>query len=202
MSDPSAHLWYGAAWLAFGALHSLLAALPVKRRLAPWFGAWYRLAYNLFAAVSFAGVWLLGRALLGGQPAFGWTAGGEWALLAVQGLGVAILAGGLRGYDLGRFGGLRQIRNHHAGRSEPEDETLRLDGLHRYVRHPLYLGALLFLWGGATDPLGLATAAWATLYLGIGTVFEERKLLQIYGSAYAEYRVRVPALVPWRGRAL
>jgi len=196
------HLAYALAWASFGLGHSLLARDRVKDRLRPWLGAWYRLAYNGFAVVHIAAVWLFGRWLLGDAPAYALPEPVRLALYGVQGLGAVILLVGLTGYDLGRFGGLAQVRNHRRGVTAPEDEPLRVDGLHRYVRHPLYLGGLLLLWGNVRDPFSLATAVWGSLYLGIGTWFEERSLLRRYGRAYADYRARVPAVVPWRGRAI
>ena len=81
------------------------------------------------------------------------------------------------------------------------DEGLRIDGLHRYVRHPLYSGLFLMLWGHAQTEFALATAFWGSVYLVIGTLFEERRLIARYGQAYAAYRSRVPAFVPWRGKS-
>jgi len=60
--------------------------------------------------------------------------------------------------------------------------------LHRFVRHPLYSAAFLILWG--------------SVYLVVGSHFEERFLERLYGDAYADYRRRVPAFVPWKGRAI
>ena len=192
---------YALAWASFGVGHSLLASAWAKRRLGPWLGPWYRLAYNGVSVLHAGAVVALGLWLLDTNT-YDVPAVVLFVLYSVQVIGVVVLLGSLKGYDLGRFGGLRQIRNHLAGRDEPEDEPLRLDGLHRYVRHPLYTGTLLLLWGGAPSDFGLATALWASLYLWIGTLFEERALLRLYGQAYADYRNRVPALVPWRGRAI
>jgi protein-S-isoprenylcysteine O-methyltransferase Ste14 len=36
-----------------------------------------------------------------------------------------------------------------------------------------------------------------TVYILIGALFEERKLLREFGEAYAEYRRRTPMLIPW-----
>ncbi len=196
------HLIYALMWAGFGLGHSLLAAESVKARLARSFGPWYRLAYNLFAVLHLApvlavGWWLLGDAGHFARP--GWLA----ALQAGAALfGGVVMVAALFGYDLGRFAGTRPIRAHRAGIAEAADESLRTGGLHRYVRHPIYAGALLFLWGRAVDPLSLATAVWAGLYLVIGMLHEERGLLRRYGADYARYRARVPALVPWRGRAI
>jgi len=74
--------------------------------------------------------------------------------------------------------------------------------MHRYVRHPIYLGAYLFLWGGVVDEFALQTAIWASAYLYIGTWFEDQKLIKQYGQAYIDYRQKVPSVFPYRGRVI
>ena len=113
-----------------------------------------------------------------------------------------LMIAGLGGYDIGRLGGLRQIRAARLGLIEDEDEPLRRDGLHRFVRHPLYGAGFLILWGNVGGEFELATAIWGSLYLIVGARFEERWLLARYGEAYADYRRRVPAFIPWKGKAL
>ncbi len=200
--DWTGHLGYGLAWLSFGIGHSLLAASGVKARLRPRFGAWYRLAYNAVATVHIAVVFGVGWAVLGDAPAFDLPPAATLAFHLSAITGAVLMAIAMRGYDLGRLTGTRQVRADRRGIALAEDEPLRRDGLHRFVRHPIYTGALLFLWGRALDPLGVATALWGTIYLVIGILFEERKLVELYGRAYSDYRARVPMLVPWRGRAL
>lgn len=138
----------------------------------------------------------MGARTLGGEPAFDLPVWGKMGLGAVHLAGWAVMLWSARFYDLGRLGGLAQLRRP----DEAEDEPLRRDGPHAWVRHPLYSGAFLILWGAALSPLGLATAAWGSLYLLAGTWCEERRLLARYGDNYAAYRARVPAFVPWRGR--
>ncbi len=70
-------------------------------------------------------------------------------------------------------------------------------GLHRCVRHPLYSAGFMILWGLLRDPLSLAMAIWGSLYLVIGTRFEERKLRRLYGAAYDDYSKRVPPSIAW-----
>lgn len=198
MGAALAHLAYALAWLSFGLVHSLLAREGVKARLAPVLGRGYRLAYNLFALAHLGAVLAVGRMTLGALPGFdrpAWLVATQGAMLAA---GAVVLAVALRGYDLGLFAGTRQLREGEQADQEP----LRLDGLHRYVRHPLYAGAHLALWGLAASPLGLATAVWASCYLVIGAMFEERALVRRYGTAYERYRRQVPAIIPWRGRAV
>ena len=191
---------YALAWLSFGVVHSVLAGGAAKRRLDSLFGVYYRLAYNLWAALHIAAVWLLGGALIGDQANFAAPAAAEKAMLGIAVLGWVVLVMALREYDLGRFSGLAQIRAHKAGITLSEDEPLITGGLHRFVRHPLYLGVYLILWGGATGDFGLATAVWGSVYLVIGAGFEDRKLLVLYGDEFRDYKGRIPAVIPWRGR--
>lgn len=202
--DPlQAHLIYALGWLSFGAVHSILAGAGAKGRLDSLLGAYYRLSYNVFAAFHIAFVWALGGWVLSAQ-AYGFEPGVAAALTAIRVFGVVVLVLALREYDLGLFSGLKQIREHKKGAPEDEnvggDEPLVTDGLHRFVRHPLYLGVYMIFWGGAVSDFGLATAVWGSLYLFIGARHEERSLLALYGEAYADYKRRVPAVIPWKGR--
>lgn len=188
----SAHLLYVLAWFSFGAGHSLLASRGPKAGLKPLLGPRYRLAYNLFAAAHLGAILAFGHWLFPTPAAF---ANPFWPVALA---GLAVLVAGLRDYDLGRLLGTFQIRHPEA----PEDEPLHIRGLHRWVRHPLYAGTLLVLWGKAANEFELATATWASLYILAGAAFEERRLLRLYGEAYADYRHHVPAFIPWRGRVL
>ena len=201
VSPLALHLFYAALWLSFGLGHSILADARVKARLKPLFRAGYRLAYNLFAVfhvllVIGAGWWLLGdgaafdrasllRILQGGA--------------SLAGAGVLLVA--LFSYDLGRFAGTAQLRASAQGKFLDDEEPLHMSGPHRYVRHPIYAGAFLLLWGRIVDEFTLATALWASLYLWIGAAFEDRRLIARFGESYARYRDAVPAFVPWKGQA-
>ena len=196
-----AHLIYALGWLSFGAVHSILAGAGAKHRLNALFGATYRLSYNLFAVFHIGAVWVFGQMALDAAP-FALEPGIETALMAIRVLGVVVLVLALREYDLGLFSGLKQIRENKKGASTNGDEPLVTDGLHRFVRHPLYLGATMIFWGGAVSDFGLATAVWGSLYLFIGARHEERSLSALYGDAYAEYKSRVPAFIPWKGKPL
>lgn len=195
-----AHLIYALGWLSFGLVHSVLTT-TVKQRLAPVFGAGYRLAYNLFAVLHIGAVWVFGKTMLNAQP-FALETGIEPALTGMRWLGIAVLLLALREYDLGRFSGLSQLRARRQNQPDPGDEGLITQGLHQFVRHPLYLGAHLILWGGAVTGFGLATAVWGSLYLLIGARHEESALLALYGEAYGDYKRRVPGIIPWKGKAL
>ncbi len=77
--------------------------------------------------------------------------------------------------------------------------VLQETGLHAYVRHPLYAGAIFFMWGaflGYPYMNNLVSAICLTIYALIGIYFEERKLVAEYGDQYKQYQARVPVLLP------
>ncbi len=188
------------AWLGYFALHSLLASLAFKRRFADLWPQWvpaYRLVFNAVAVVALLPI-LVMIYRWQGPPVWQWQGAAGWL---ADGLALAALAAfgwSLRFYDGGEFSGMRQLRS---GRRGVEDqETLHISPLHRYVRHPWYALALVLIWTRDMDPAMLLSAVMMTAYFVIGSRLEERKLLVYHGSAYAEYRRRVPGLIPlpWR----
>jgi len=84
-------------------------------------------------------------------------------------------------------------------REQVTKQTLQQEGLHKYVRHPLYLGTLMFVWGlFIWHPLlaHLLACLIITIYVVVGIRLEERKLYIEYGTAYRDYAAKVPKLIP------
>jgi len=92
--------------------------------------------------------------------------------------------------------GLRQVWLHLRG--QPYSHLpLEAPGFYRHVRHPLYVGWLLIFWCTPTMTMAhLVFALGLTAYILIAIRYEERDLVDLHGEAYAEYRRRVPMLVP------
>jgi len=195
-----AYLVYGLAWGAFGLAHSIFASAIVKRRLVHVFGRAYRLAYNGFAIVSLGATFWIGFQVFAGTEAFQLSRGVKMLLGATEISGWFLMFFALGQYDLSRFAGTHQMKASNSNSPGDDDETLQTKRLHLYVRHPLYSAVFLVLWGAVWTPFGLATAIFGSVYLLIGTYFEERRLLARYGQSYGEYRSRVPAFIPWKGR--
>lgn len=178
----------------WGIVHSLLASLAFKnflrRTLGDEFMKSYRLLYNLFAVVSFLPVLYL-LFVLPDQPLYQVPAPWRVLMLAGQGLSALLLFVAILQTDILSFAGLRQLVE------EERSGSLVTDGLYRFVRHPLYTFTLLVLW--LTPTMNVNTFivfAALTIYILVGIIFEERKLLRVFGQEYENYRSVTPMLIP------
>jgi len=74
---------------------------------------------------------------------------------------------------------------------------LETNGVYGIVRHPITSLLIVALWSHESLTAGrLLFNALFTAYALIGTVFEERSLVQEMGRDYVEYRKKVPAFIP------
>lgn len=181
----------------YGVVHSLLATLQVKATARHWFGPaaerWFRLGYNLIAALTLLPVLTLPVLLIDKvlyRIHFPWLI----LTLIIQGLAVIALLVGLKQTGVSSFLGLRQMLLPETA-APPHMVT---SGLYRYVRHPLYTAGLVFIWLTPIMTCNLlALNIGLTAYILIGAAFEERKLVREFGTAYTEYKSRTPMLIPW-----
>ena len=126
------------------------------------------------------------------------TGGVWWAARTAFVLALAIgtwSALSLKGFD--SFG-LRAIRRKDRFEA-PRPPKLVVQGAYRWVRHPMYLVALLMIWSYpvVTADRLLFNVLW-TLWIAIGAVLEERDLAAEFGDDYREYQRKVPMLLPTR----
>ncbi len=79
----------------------------------------------------------------------------------------------------------------------------RPGGPYRYFRHPIYLSFLGLVWFTPTMTLDRAmlTAVW-TVYIFVGSVLKDRRLVHYVGDSYRAYQARVPGYPFLRGGPL
>jgi protein-S-isoprenylcysteine O-methyltransferase Ste14 len=189
------HRYLSVLWVVFCALHSLLASIRVKKwaqKKNEKSYRYYRLFYTVFAALSLAAVvyyqvsmesvYLYQRSLVS-------NIGGGF----VAALGISLMLVCIKKYFLS-LSGIKSLY-----REEEHTAELMIAGIHRYMRHPLYLGTFLFLWGlwllFPTVSLLLANIV-ITGYTLYAIRLEEEKLVAEFGEQYKRYQQQVPKLIP------
>lgn len=187
------HVVLAFSWILYCVLHSVLAApkwkVKLRRHLRQ--GQRYRLWYTILSFVLLVPIiWFQLR-----MPTVRLIEPGKF----ISAAGIFIGAGGLllmavciKKYFMS-LSGLRTLLE------ENYSNELQVSGVHKYVRHPLYLGTFAFIWGlFLLLPLLslLISNVIITVYTLIGIQLEERKLVKEFGENYKMYRHRVPMLLP------
>lgn len=182
-------------WIIYCMLHSVLASTTFKRvmkeKMKQYF-KYYRPVYVLFSFVSLIAI-IYFQISIGDTQLFSQT-----TIILVFGIvlglfGVAIMIACIQKYFL-HLSGLRSLFQ------ERTTSSLMVSGIHRYVRHPLYLGTFIFIWSLLLllPYAGLLISNIViTLYTLIGIRLEEQKLIEEYGDEYRIYKKQVPKLFPY-----
>jgi protein-S-isoprenylcysteine O-methyltransferase Ste14 len=176
----------------WGIVHSFLASRLAKDLFRLKVGSvdFYRLTYNVFAAISFLPILYL-MATLPNKTVYEVSSPWNLVMFGAQLISALLLLITFLQTDLLSFVGLRQLFE------EEKSGALVTGGFYRVVRHPLYTFGLLFIWFSPTVSQNSITVyIGATIYTLIGAYFEERKLLRDFGETYADYKKRTPMLIP------
>jgi methanethiol S-methyltransferase len=186
-----------ALFTAFAMHHSVFARPRVKAQLAAHVGpALERSVYTWIASVLFLLVCALWRPVPGDL----YTLSGAAAIAAyaAQALGIVVVARSSAKLDVLDLAGVRQILQARRG-GPPVHVPLETGGLYGFVRHPLYLGWVLVVFGAPRMTMTrFVFAVVSTSYLAIAIPFEERSLVQAFGTRYREYQAHVRwRMIPW-----
>ncbi len=181
--------------VAFAIVHSYTASLGFKKLAYRYVSEGvYRFLYSAFSAITalpLAGLWLYYR----------WDSPLVYAVphpyrlvsFAVMASGAAIAMVSLAQTDPLEFLGVKAVLE----MDQKKEKRLITSGVYGFVRHPLYLGGMLFFWGNPVMTLmDLAGSAFVSAYLILGSRLEEGKLLEEFGEEYEEYQSRVSAFLP------
>jgi len=185
-------------WMLWCCLHSLLIGKSVTSRMKGLLGAkfaYYRLFYNLFSLLTLLPV-LMYQLRLPERMIFSWPWPWNLVKAAMYFAAVVLFYGGCRAYDLQYVLGTRQLQEMRQGKIQ-NAALFKTEGILQYVRHPWYSAAILLIWafGNITD-IALVSKIVLTVYIIIGTLLEEKKLIGENGEAYLVYRKRVPMFIP------
>lgn len=189
------HILLALLWILYGLLHSWLANVSFKQKAQQWLKGnyqYYRIYYTLFAFVTFAAILYyqinMASPLLWPATTVTIIAGSILALSGLTLMGICISK---------YFFSLSGLKSLFTGSTS---NTLMISGIHKYMRHPLYFGTFVFIWGlWILFPYVslLIANTIITTYTLIGIHLEEDKLIKEYGDDYRQYRQNVPMLIPF-----
>ena len=186
----------------FGFTHSYFASLNFKRKLVNKIGdkiAFYRLFYNLFSTIEFFAILFLVPKI--NIKVYDLSYPYDLIIYFIQFLGfIGIIWTGLS-FDWKEFVGIKQIIRYFRGTYEIEDldekPEFRISGPFKYLRHPSYFFSIIFLGARPTmDVTYFVLFIAGTIYFIFGAIYEEKKLIQIYGKTYLQYKKEVPFFIP------
>lgn len=179
-----------AALFSVFALHHSVLVRPrmrqaVRRAVPPYLE---RALYTFTASLLFLGVCWAWRPV----PGMLYRLDGAWWWLAtaVQLAGALLTQMGSRAVDPLDLAGVRQVLRPPHG--APAHVPLQTTGVYGFVRHPIYLGWVLLVFGTPVmTGTRLVFAIVSTAYLAIAIPFEERALVTDFGGEYRAYQQRV-----------
>jgi len=189
-------------WISWCALHSFLIDPSVVGYVEsnyPRFFVLYRIFYNLFSFVTLLPLCFY-SAVNAGDGVFIWTGIGQIFRGFLICCSLALFYGGAKRYDLKSFLGIRQLQERRSRVLLGKGQDFSATGVFGMTRHPWYLGSLLFSWSvlPVYHQKTFAVACILSVYLVVGTLLEERKILKLYGESYSKYQKQVSMLIPWK----
>jgi methanethiol S-methyltransferase len=187
-------------WAAYCALHSYLISIRFSNlmaRLLKNYYAFYRLFYVLISFVLIV-------------PLINYSSQLDNEIIITYSstlniLRYVLISGSLLmffwafffDYDSLSFFGIRQILNFGKTRETNRSNELKRKGLLGIMRHPMYLALIIYLWCQIFRTADIVANIVLTLYVIIGTILEEKKLVLEFGETYKKYQKEVPMLIPF-----
>lgn len=186
----------------YGYVHSILASIKFKEFLRKQFGkliAFYRLLFNFFSLVGLYLIWEFGP-----HPSlliYELNSPFDIIVFGFQLLSLIGVFWCFKYICFKEFIGLAQINrfinNEYDENELDERMTFRTEGPYKFSRHPVYLFSILFLLFRPEMNLFYLTMFISfVVYFYIGSVYEERKLIKIFGNDYLEYQKMVSRIFP------
>ncbi|HPK53061.1 MAG TPA: NnrU family protein [Smithellaceae bacterium] len=185
-------------WIGFCVLHSALISTTFTRFIQRKTGSFYRyhrFLFNIFSVVMLIPVAAYSLSIRE-DPFFRW----DGFLLPLKYLllltGIFLFITGARHYSFSHFIGWAQIKEGSKNMLMNKTGRLSDHGILGIVRHPFYAGIFPLLWSDDLDTGTLITNIILSIYVFIGTLLEERKLIREFGDAYRAYQQKVSMLFP------
>lgn len=190
-------------WIGYCALHSYLISIRFTNsitRLLKNYYAFYRLFYVLFSLVLLI-------------PLINYSSKIDSEIIATYNFAWSFIRNILTygslliffwafffNYDSLSFFGIRQLLSFGKVEEAHHSDEIKRNGLLGVVRHPMYLCLIIYIWSQTFRMLDVIVNVILTIYVIIGTLLEEKKLVLEFGESYIKYQKEVPMLIPFTKR--
>ena len=182
----------------FAAIHSLTASLPFKRLVRRVLGskveALYLPGYGLLTLLTLSPlVYLLYK--FPGRVIYKISSPWRWLMVGGQ---VIASAASLKAFRDAphRF----KLRSQLSGPETPEATPLNIRGIYQYIRDPFLLSGLVTMLLTPIMTVNLLVIyILTTIYLFLGSLHWETRLVAQFGDEYREYQKRVHRIIPHLG---
>ncbi len=191
-------------WIGYCSLHSYLISIRftnLMTRLLKNYYAFYRLVYVVISLILLV-LLLKFTAQLTAQLNDPVIVTYEFPLSIVR---YVLISGSLLmffwafffNYDSLSFFGIRQILDFGKIKKTVPSEKIKKNGLLGIIRHPMYFALIVYLWCQTFRVSDIVVNTLLTIYVLIGTMLEENKLVMEFGDSYIKYQHEVPMLIPF-----
>ena len=184
--------------VAFATIHSLMASLPFKRLLVRILGQRAdTLFMPVFSIIAFVTIAPLVYLLIKNPGPILYIIPSPWRWLMVGGQLIAAIVAPRAMLDAPhRF----KIRSQLSAPKTPEAGPLDIRGIYRWVRDPFLLTGLVIIWLTPFMTVNLLVIyLLTTIYLYLGSLHWESRLVSQFGDEYREYQNRVHRIIPHSG---
>lgn len=194
------YILLSSLWAGYCALHSFLISIRFTNylsRVLKNYYAFYRLFYIIFSLVLL--IWLINFSNQWDNEIVV-TDAPPWSIIRqvlTWGSLLMFFWAFFFNYDSLSFFGIRQIMNFGKVKQTNRSEEIKKNGLLSLTRHPMYLALIIYLWCQTFTVADIVVNFILTIYVIIGTVLEEKKLILEFGDAYRKYQQEVPMLIPF-----
>ncbi|WP_319507593.1 isoprenylcysteine carboxylmethyltransferase family protein [uncultured Methanolobus sp.] len=181
--------------VGFAAIHSLLASLPFKRFVRRSLGSkadkLYMPVYNLIAVITILPLVYL---LYKNPGPFLYIIPSPWRWLMVSGQVIAAIIGPRALKDAPhRF----RLHSQLSAPATPEAGHLDIHGVYRWIRDPFLFSGLVIMWLTPFMTVNLLIIyILTTIYLVMGSLHWESRLVAQFGDEYREYQKNVRRIIP------
>ncbi len=191
------YLPLASLWTLWCFIHSFFISKRFLNLSDRYFIRFHRILYNFFAAITFFLLILYERSL---EQKLVFEIYGVLDFVRICFLicSILIFLMGAMSYDMLQFAGIRQIRSKSNHWVLTQSGDFAVSGLSKMVRHPWYTAAYLAIWSNSSQwyDTTLIVNIIFSIYLLIGTILEERKLVIQFGESYRNYQREVPMFIP------